>query len=438
MKKPIVRKLRCAVYTRKSSEEGLEQEFNSLDAQREACEAYIASQKPEGWVLVPDHYDDGGISGATLARPGLQRLLADIEAHRIDVVVVYKIDRLSRALVDFAKLVEVFDRNKVTFVSVTQSFNTTTSMGRLTLNILLSFAQFEREVIGERIRDKFAASRKKGMWMGGFVPLGYDVKDRKLVVNEAEAATVRMIFERFIKIGSATELVRKLRAENVRGKQGKLVDKGYVYKLLNNRVYIGQAVHKGTAYPGEHQAIVSQALWDKVHSILAESPRTRARQTRAQTPALLKGLIFGPTGRAMTPAHTRRGDKLYRYYVSTDVLKREASDCHVRRIPAAEIESAVVEQVRGILRSPEIIVRTWRVARQSLDGLTESDVRSALDRLDPLWDELFPAEQVRIVQLLVERVDIGTEGADIRLRTQGLTSLVADLSAIRPGDRRAA
>ena len=296
-----MRKLRCAVYTRKSSEEGLEQEFNSLDAQREACEAYIASQKPEGWVLVPDRYDDGGISGATLERPALKRLLADIEAQRVDVVVVYKIDRLSRALMDFAKLVEVFDRNNVTFVSVTQSFNTTTSMGRLTLNILLSFAQFEREVIGERIRDKFAASRKKGMWMGGFVPLGYDVKDRKLVVNDAEAATVRMIFERFIKIGSATELVKKLRAEDVRGKQGKLVDKGYVYKLLNNRVYIGEAVHKGVAYPGEHQAIIDRALWDRVHGVLRESPRKRAANTRAQTPALLKGLIFGPTGRAMTP-----------------------------------------------------------------------------------------------------------------------------------------
>jgi site-specific DNA recombinase len=306
MKKPIVRKLRCAVYTRKSSEEGLEQEFNSLDAQREACEAYIASQKAEGWLLVPDRYDDGGISGATLERPGLQRLLTDIEAQRVDVVVVYKIDRLSRALMDFSKLVEVFDRNNVTFVSVTQSFNTTTSMGRLTLNILLSFAQFEREVIGERIRDKFAASRKKGIWMGGFVPLGYDVKERKLVVNEAEAATVRMIFERFIKIGSATELVRRLRTEDIRGKQGKLVDKGYVYKLLNNRVYIGEAVHKGTAYPGEHQAIIDRTLWDRVHSVLRESPRKRAVNTRAKTPALLKGLIFGPTGRAMTPAHNRR------------------------------------------------------------------------------------------------------------------------------------
>ncbi|GIK80932.1 MAG: integrase [Alphaproteobacteria bacterium] len=438
MKKPVVRKLRCAVYTRKSSEEGLEQEFNSLDAQREACEAYIASQKPEGWVLVPDRYDDGGISGATLERQALKRLLADIEARRIDVVVVYKIDRLSRALMDFAKLVEVFDRNNVTFVSVTQSFNTTTSMGRLTLNILLSFAQFEREVIGERIRDKFAASRKKGMWMGGFVPLGYDVKDRKLVVNEAEAKTVRMIFERFVKLGSATALVRALRAEGITGKQGKLVDKGYVYKLLNNRVYIGQAVHKGTAYPGEHSAIISQGLWDKVHSILGDSPHRRGARTRAQMPALLKGLIFGPTGRAMTPTHTRRGGKLYRYYVSTDALKRDADACPVRRIPAAEIESAVIEQVRVLLRSPEVIVRTWRVARRSLDGLSETDVREALERLDPLWDELFPAEQARIVQLLVERVDIGTDGADIRLRAQGLTSLVADLGAIRPEARRAA
>jgi DNA invertase Pin-like site-specific DNA recombinase len=437
MKKPVVRKLRCAVYTRKSSEEGLEQEFNSLDAQREACESYIASQKAEGWLLVPDRYDDGGISGATLERPALQRLLADIEAQRVDVVVVYKIDRLSRALMDFSKLVEIFDRNNVTFVSVTQSFNTTTSMGRLTLNILLSFAQFEREVIGERIRDKFAASRKKGMWMGGFVPLGYDVKDRKLVINKAEAATVRIIFERFTKIGSATTLVRALRAEGITGKRGKLVDKGYLYKLLNNRVYVGEAVHKGAAYPGEHQAIIDRALWDRVHGILRESPRARAAHTRAQTPALLKGLIFGPTGRAMTPAHTRKGGKLYRYYVSTDVLKRDAEACTVRRVPAAEIESAVVDQLRGLLRTPEIIVRTWRAAK-SMGEISEVDVREALERLDPLWDELFPAEQARIVQLLVERVDVSPDGADIRLRTAGLTDLVADLRTVRSEPRRAA
>src|SRR6187551_346688 len=223
MKKPVVRKLRCAVYTRKSSEEGLEQEFNSLDAQREACEAYIASQKAEGWHPVPDRFDDGGVSGGTLERPALKRLLAEIEAGKVDIVVVYKIDRLSRSLMDFARLVEVFDRKSVTFVSVTQSFNTTTSMGRLTLNVLLSFAQFEREVIGERIRDKVASSRKKGMWMGGFVPLGFDAIDRKLVVNRPEAETIRMIFERFAKVGSATKLVATLRNEDVRGKRGKLV-----------------------------------------------------------------------------------------------------------------------------------------------------------------------------------------------------------------------
>jgi site-specific DNA recombinase len=339
---------------------------------------------------------------------------------------------------DFSKLVEIFDRKNVTFVSVTQSFNTTTSMGRLTLNILLSFAQFEREVIGERIRDKFAASRKKGMWMGGFVPLGDDVKDRKLVINKTEAATVRMIFERFTRIGSATTLVRSLRAEGIAGKHGKLVDKGYLYKLLNNRVYVGQAVHKGTAYPGEHEAIISQELWDKVHAILRDSSRRRAARTRAQTPALLKGLIFGPTGCAMSPTHARKGGRLYRYYVSQSVLKRGASACPVGRIPAAEIETAVVDQLRGLLRAPEIVVGTWRAARPEIQDLSEEEVRQALERLDPLWDELFPAEQARIVQLLVERVDVSPDGIDIRLRIEGLASLAAELRAINPETQRAA
>ena len=241
-----LQKLRCAVYTRKSSEEGLEMEFNSLEAQRESCEAYVASQRAEGWLLAPDRYDDGGFSGGTLDRPALKRLLTDIEAGKVDVVVVYKIDRLSRSLMDFSRLVEVFDQHKVTFVSVTQSFNTTTSMGRLTLNILLSFAQFEREVIGERIRDKFAASRKRGMWMGGWAPLGYEVKDRKLIVNEVDARLVRSIFQRFLEVGSATTLARQLIAENIRNKYGKLIDKGMLYKLLNNPVYVGVAMHKGS------------------------------------------------------------------------------------------------------------------------------------------------------------------------------------------------
>jgi DNA invertase Pin-like site-specific DNA recombinase len=441
MKKPIVRKVRCAVYTRKSSEEGLEQEFNSLDAQRESCEAYIASQRAEGWLLVPDHYDDGGVSGGTLERPALKRLLADIEASLVDVVVVYKIDRLSRSLMDFAKLVDAFDANEVTFVSVTQAFNTTTSMGRLTLNILLSFAQFEREVIGERIRDKFAASRARGMWMGGWAPLGYDISERKLVVNENEAALVRRIFERFVRLGSATKLVAELIGQGALNKRGKPIDKGLVYKLLNNRLYIGEAVHKGQSHPGEHDAIIGQDLWAKVHAILQESPRKRASNTRAQSPALLKGLIFGPTGHAMAPTHTRRRGRLYRYYVSTAVLKQGRGACPVGRLPAGEIEAAVVGQVRHLLATPEIIVRTWQAARAQDGSITEAEVRLALLDLDRLWEELFPAEQARIIQLLVERVDVGLDRANIRLRTDGLTSLICDLrgkGTDAPDHRRAA
>ena len=425
------RKQRCAVYTRKSSEEGLDMEFNSLDAQREACEAYIASQKPEGWVLNEGYYDDGGVSGATLDRTGLKCLIADIEAGQIDVVVVYKIDRMSRSLMDFAKLVDVFDRHGVTFVSVTQSFNTTTSMGRLTLNILLSFAQFEREVIGERIRDKFAASRKKGMWMGGSPPLGYEVKDRRLVVKADEAATVRMIFERYLTVGSATLLAKTLAAEGVTTKRGKPVNKGYLYKLLNNQVYIGKAVHKGTAYPGEHEAIINLELWDKVRSIIKEGPRARANHTRAQTPALLKGLIFGADGRAMTPVHTKKKDRLYRYYVAAGLLKGETPTGLVRRVPAAEIEAAVIDQMRGLLRAPEVIVGTWRATRDQGDGLLEADVREALQNLDPLWDELFPAEQARVLQLLIERIDVHPDRVDLRFRVDGLQSLVADITAGR-------
>jgi hypothetical protein len=283
-----------------------------------------------------------------------------------------------------------------------------------------------------------AASRKKGMWMGGFVPLGYDVNDRKLVVNDGEASIVRMIFERFTKIGSATTLVNALRAEGITGKRGNLVDKGYLYKLLNNRVYLGLAVYKGTSYPGEHKAIISQELWDKVHNILCDSPRRRAARTRAQTPALLKGLIFGPTGCAMSPTHTRKGGRLYRYYVSQSVLKRGPDACPVRRVPADEIESAVVDQLRDLLRAPEIVVGMWRAARQSMGDIKETDVREALERLDPLWNELFPAEQARIVQLLVERVDVSLDGVDICLRTEGLAKLVTDLRAINPESRRAA
>ena len=349
---------------------------------------------------------------------------------------VYKIDRLSRSLMDFAKLVEVFERCGVTFVSVTQSFNTTTSMGRLTLNILLSFAQFEREVSAERIRDKFAASRTRGMWMGGTPPLGYDVKQRKLVVNDKEADLVRLIFSRFLKIGSATRLAQELRraghttktwtTQNGRHRPGKPLDKGALYKILGNRVYLGEAVHKGTPYPGEHAAIIDRATWDKVHAILAQNTVMRANHSRAQTPALLKRLLFAPGGHAMTPSHTRKGGKLYRYYVAIDAIHRSYSGCAVASVPAAEVEEAVIAQVRHLLRTPEIIARIWAAAKPESD-VPEREVVESVTAFAPLWDELFPAEQARIVRLLVERVDLSSNGIDVRLRAKGLQTLVEEL-----------
>ena len=424
-----IRKTRCAIYTRKSTDEGLDKEFNTLDAQRDACVAYIASQRHEGWIEVPDYYDDGGYSGGTLERPALKRLLADIEAGKVDVVVVYKIDRLSRALMDFAKLVEVFDAHGTTFVSVTQAFNTTTSMGRLTLNILLSFAQFEREVIGERIRDKFAASRARGMWMGGKVPLGYRVEARKLLVVESEARQVRTIFERFVVLRSATKLAQELRQQSVLSKTGAPIDKGYLYRLLANRTYLGDAPHKGKIHAGEHAAIVPRELWDRVHAVLQVSPRVRANQARAQSPALLKGLIFGLDGRALSPTHTRKGGKQYCYYVAQTVLKDQGmpNPDIVRRIAAAEIEQVVLAQVRALVRQPEVIVGTLRAAREEAPDVTEAEVRDALEHLEPMWEELFPGEQARLVQLLVERVTVGPTGAEIKLRGNGLSSLVRDL-----------
>jgi DNA invertase Pin-like site-specific DNA recombinase len=435
-----VKKLRCAVYTRKSTDEGLDKEFNSLDAQREACESYIASQRAEGWVLVRDRYDDGGFSGGTLDRPALKRLLADIEQGLIDVVVLYKIDRLSRSLMDFAKLVETFEAHGVTFTSVTQSFSTTTSMGRLTLNILLSFAQYEREIIGERIRDKVAASKARGMWMGGKVPLGYDVADRKLVVNDTEAARVRRVFELFVETSSGVETVRRLQAEGVTAKSGRQLDKGDVYKILHLRTYIGEVTHKGNVYRGEHEAIVPRDLWDGAHAILQVSPRKRAAENRQHAPALLKGLIYGVDGRALSPTHCVKNGRLYRYYVAQRVLKGDAAgdDSIVRRVSAAEIEGAVVDQVRALLRQPEIVVGTWLAARRDAPDLTEREVRDILHRLDPLWGELFPAEQARIVHALVERVVIGPGGADIGMRVEGLAGLVRDLGAVSLAARRAA
>src|SRR4051794_11065634 len=320
---------RCAIYTRKSSEEGLEQEFNSLHAQREACEAYIRSQKHEGWVALAQMYDDGGVSGGTMDRPALKRLLTDMEAGKINTVVVYKVDRLTRSLGDFAKIVEVFDRQQVSFVSITQSFNTTTSMGRLTLNMLLSFAQFEREVTGERIRDKIAASKRKGMWMGGLPPLGYDVQDRKLVANQSEAETVRAIYRRYADLGSVRALkqeldgifVSKRRVDRFgRERGGKSLARGALYLMLQNRIYRGEIVHKGASYPGAHEPIVDEELWAKVQSLLYDNRVGRDTGVHAAKPSLLAGLVHDDAGERLTPTHANKNGTRYRYYVSQGLI----------------------------------------------------------------------------------------------------------------------
>ncbi len=420
-------KRRCAVYTRKSSDEGLDQAFNSLDAQREACEAYVLSQKAEGWVLVPHRYDDGGFSGGNMDRPALKRLMADIEAGLVDVVVVYKIDRLSRSLMDFARLVELFERRGVTFVSVTQSFNTTTSMGRLTLNVLLSFAQFEREIAGERIRDKIAASRKKGMWMGGVVPLGYRVENRKLVVDPLGAEIVRHIFKRYVQLRNGTAVLQEVWDKGWRTRSGRRICKVNLHNILRNRVYLGEAVHKGVAYPGEHEGIITQKAWDQVHALLKINPKARARASQARTPALLKGMIFGPTGVAMTPTHSRRSGRLYRYYVSIDAIKLGDNSGELHRVPAGPVEQVVLDQIRQMMRAPEVIASTQRALKAQGNPMGTTQLRQLLVQFDDVWSELFPAEQSRIVGLLVDRVDIQANGVRIRLKPTGLGSLAREL-----------
>jgi site-specific DNA recombinase len=357
--------------------------------------------------------------------------LTDVQAGRIDVVTVYKIDRLSRSMLDFLKLIELFERYKTTFVSVTQSFNTTDAMGRMHLNIMMTFAQFEREVIGERIRDKFAASRKKGMWMGGWAPFGYEVRDRKLVINAADAATVRSIFKRFLVLKSATLLADELRQNDVRNRYGQKIDKGVLYKLLKNRTYVGDAVHKGVAYPGEHKAVIDRKLWDRVQAFIQESPRKRGASSRSRTPALLKGLIFDAAGTAMSPTHTRRKGRLYRYYVSQRLIKAgEPAGATSLRVPAGEIEEIVIGQFRRMIVSPEVIVATWKQLRGTPSQLTENEIRAALVNFDEVWAELFPAEQQRITSLLVDRVVIFPTKVDVHLLIAGFTSLVTEMKGL--------
>jgi len=353
--KPATGRLRCAIYTRKSSEEGLDQDFNSLDAQREACEAYVMSQAGEGWTALPARYDDGGFSGGNMERPGLKKLLADIGRGAVDIVVVYKVDRLTRSLADFARIVDTFDGKGVSFVSVTQAFNTTTSMGRLTLNVLLSFAQFEREVTGERIRDKIAASKAKGMWMGGTPPLGYRPSGRTLSIDKSEARTVRHIFERYLTLRSVHVLRDELAAQGIRSRPGKRsgldgapFTRGALYHLLVNRLYVGEIVHKDRCYPGQHPAIIDRVLFDEVATLLATNRSERMAKAVTVSRAPLTGLIFDADGRPMCPVSTRnRHGRVYRYYVSSVLQQgsRQTADAAAMRIPAPAIEKLVLDRI---------------------------------------------------------------------------------------------
>jgi DNA invertase Pin-like site-specific DNA recombinase len=425
--------MRCAIYTRKSSEEGLEQAFNSLDAQREACAAFVLSQKHEGWTVLPTLYDDGGFSGGTMDRPALQRLLSDIRAGEVDVVMVYKIDRLTRSLFDFAKIVEAFDAQGVSFVSITQQFNTTTSMGRLTLNVLLSFAQFEREVAGERIRDKIAASKKKGMWMGGLPSLGYDVQNRKLVVNEEEAGTVVHIFWRYVELRSVRALQAELDAAEIRSKRriladgtpfgGQKLSRGALYLMLQNRIYRGDITHKGNAYPGEHPAIVDRNLWDKVQAILAENRVDRATGADAKQPSLLAGLIFDESGERLTPSHAAKKGTRYRYYVSKSLIVGIAKDKSTgRRIPAANLETLVITKLRSFLADEGAVLNVIR--EEHVDGAAQSRLITRGVKIAKEIESLTPDRVRAILMTLISKVDIRPDCVEISVRRSRLVEVL--------------
>ena len=438
-------RLRCAIYTRKSSEEGLEQDFNSLDAQREACAAYIASQKHEGWSEVPTRYDDGACSGGTMDRPALQALLADIKARRIDVVVVYKVDRLTRALADFAKIVEVFDAHNVSFVSVTQAFNTTTSMGRLTLNVLLSFAQFEREVTGERIRDKIAASKKKGMWMGGYVPFGYRPLDRSLVIEEAEAGIVRLIFALYLELGTVRDVEAELERRSVvipgrTTKSGRIYgaknfSRGQLYKLLSNPIYCGEIRHKGVRHPGQHAAIIAPDTFAKVAEQLAANAHERTIGRNARSPSLLAGLIVDAAGNALIATHANKQGKRYRYYISKvlhegrtrgrlsrdHMVSLDAEGRAAWRLPATDIETIVIRELVTLLTSPTRVLmlagalqpdRPQSIAERTTIVSAAKAIAADLSGPDGV------AARGRILALLT-RIEIAQDGITIRFNLAG-------------------
>ena len=421
--------VRCAIYTRKSTEDGLEQEYNSLDAQYDACTAYALSQRHEGWTVTKDRYDDGGYSGGTLERPGLKRLMADIEAGKVDIILLYKIDRLTRSLSDFAKIVEILDRKGASFVSITQSFNTTTSMGRLTLNMLLSFAQFEREVTGERIRDKIYASKRKGIWMGGPVPLGYDVVERKLVVNGAEAEQVGAIMQMYLTVSSVPELVEQLARngshtkiqyrKDGETKGGVHFKRGNLYHLLSNRIYRGMTVHKGEAFKGEHEAIVPEELWNEVQAKLAKQGQGGSSRKVSPRTGLLAGLIYDGQGRAMVLTHTQKGNRRFHYYANR---YETLGDLTASRVSARDIENIVVDQLSQTLASGN------EVQSMLLDGsYTSEQLHNIILRCSKLANELSSskyAQKQQITRNVLDRIELHENRVVIRMDNRSLLNII--------------
>ncbi|SIT57882.1 putative resolvase [Mesorhizobium prunaredense] len=426
-------RLNCAIYTRKSTEEGLDQEFNSLDAQREACAAFITSQVGLGWKLVPNHYDDGGISGGTMERPALQRLLQDIRDKKVDVVVVYKIDRLTRSLMDFSKIVEIFDASSVSFVSVTQQFNTTTSMGRLTLNVLLSFAQFEREVTAERIRDKIAASKKKGMWMGGVVPLGYRVDNRKLAIDETEAQTVRHLFDRYLALKSVRDLVDEVASDGLSARTRQRKDgsvavtmpfgRGNLYHLLSNPIYIGKIKHKDLIYNGEHEPIVTSATFEETQALLAAQAPRRRSDSNVTQPHLLTGLLFDEADEKLRSVHAKKEGVRYRYYVSKQFIDERRKRSEGWRLPAPALESVVEHRLNRIL-SDQAQLSGW-IQQWADAGEIQSAMRRA-EKMRSCWASDTAEAKRFMLQKIVRRITLEPGSLTIELDRRSLSELLLD------------
>lgn len=433
-------KLRCAIYTRKSHEEGLEQAFNSLDAQRLAGENYIASQEHEGWECIPTQYNDGGYSGGNLERPALQRLLQDIKDSKVDCIIVYKIDRLTRSLLDFSKIIELLDEHKCSFVAVTQSFNTSNSMGRLMLNVLLSFAQYERELTSERIRDKFEASCKLGMWMGGCPPLGYNPKNRELIIDKDEAKIVEDIYQSFIETESVTETARAMNQlghktktwESEKGKlyQGVAFSKKAIRHILQNPVYAGKIKHKSKVYQGKHKSIIDPEIWEKTQGIFTHKENKIINpMTRVSAPPLLKGILTcGCCEVSMTPSYCmKKNGTRYRYYTCSSKMRLSSEKCAIRTVSAAEVEDLVIAQILALLKKPEVIAHAIAASSANKEGLSDISIIQALKSASKVWEELFSAEQVRIVHLLIKQVIITPEGIDVRIYGDGFNTLTAEI-----------